>query len=134
MTTPPPAWATEPALLFEWAARLSIAHHIPGRIRLKLGLDGLDLTGLGEGLRRFTAALTACPGVIQLQVNLLARSCTLLYDTKVIAPSTWTAFIAGQQTEPVQWLIDAIAAAARAHTDAAQPTRGERNKASCIPS
>jgi len=122
MTTSLPAWAAEPSLLFAWAARLSIAHHIPGRIRLKLGLDGLDLTGLGDGIRSFTAALSVCPGVLQLQVNLLARSCTLLYDTKVIAPSTWTAFIAGQSTQPVHQLIDAIAAAARANADAAQPT------------
>jgi hypothetical protein len=108
-------WVGNPALLLDWTSRLSVAHHIPGRIRLKLRTDGIDLSGLGDGVRAFTAALGACPAIGQVQVNLLARSCTITYDTRDLAPSTWSDLINGQDTAPVRDLIEAIAAAARAN-------------------
>jgi len=118
MSSSATAWVANPSQLFEWTSRLSIAHHIPGRIRLKLRIEGLDLSGLGDGIRAFTNALTACPGIGQVQVNLLARSCTITYDTQNLTPSTWTDLINGQKTKPVQHLIEAIAAAARSDGEA----------------
>lgn len=109
------AWVGNPALLLDWTSRLSIAHHIPGRIRLKLRTDGIDLSGLGDGVRAFTAALGACAPIDQVQVNLLARSCTITYNARDLAPSTWSDLIDGQDTAPVRDLIEAIAAAARAN-------------------
>ena len=71
---------------------LSIAHHIPGRVRLKLekpqeaqefGLSINDAT-------RFAEALRKAKGIRSTSLNTIALSCTVNYDTNVIPVETWT--------------------------------------------
>lgn len=84
--TPQEIWQT----LVSLAPTIGIAHHVPGRIRLKLSPGAALPKGLalppGEALR---AAFLNIPGVNGLRLNLLARSCTIEYDPQRIAPDAW---------------------------------------------
>ncbi|GHT89833.1 hypothetical protein AGMMS49545_01270 [Betaproteobacteria bacterium] len=72
-------------------AEVSIAHHIPGRVRLKLaGVPAPLRTQFSpDMLARFFSGLAEIPGILQVKLNALAKSCTLEYDTNTIAESAW---------------------------------------------
>lgn len=62
-----------------------IAHHIPGRIRLKISLEGLEAVN---------GTLTAdnpiqIPGILSTRVNRFARSIIIDYDDKRIPYDLW---------------------------------------------
>jgi hypothetical protein len=84
-------------------ARVRIAHHIPGRIRLKLtGMAGAagvnligDLTGAREMLARFSAALGDTPGIRAVRLNPMARSCTVEYDVHALPDKAWNELFSG---------------------------------------
>jgi hypothetical protein len=83
-------------------ACVEIAHHIPGRIRLRLALDALSGTfaapdkALLAHARNFQDALGRTPGVRAIRVNLVARSCTVEYDHRVIPVKAWSDLIQGE--------------------------------------
>lgn len=79
-----------------------IAHHIPGRIRLRLSvtdpLPHLNSEGqaLIERAKGFKDVLDNVSGVRSIRVNLMARSCTVEYDHRVIPFKAWPDFIEGR--------------------------------------
>ena len=110
-----PAWVDDPASLLRHATRLCLAHHLPGRVRLKLVDGGADAPPLAE-IQTFLAALKSCPGIASAEINLLARSCLVLYDTKVIRPSAWSDLVEGRDSPELLALLRAVAAQARGTT------------------
>lgn len=79
---------------------LGIAHHIPGRIRLRLGAELLDRTrerrlDPGETLAR----LSLLPGVTGTRLNLQAASLVVEYDPGRIVPDWWETLILGDDDE-----------------------------------
>lgn len=75
---------------------VSIAHHIPGRIRLKLALQELALdSGARARVAAFQSLLDAMPGIQSIRLNLMARSCTVAYDTACIPAQAWADFLSG---------------------------------------
>ncbi|MDR3054992.1 MAG: hypothetical protein LBU53_06260 [Zoogloeaceae bacterium] len=72
-------------------AEVSIAHHIPGRVRLKLADVPAPLRARfsPDILARFFAGLAEIPGIQQVKLNALAKSCTLEYDPRLLADSAW---------------------------------------------
>ncbi|EIC30061.1 HMA2 domain-containing protein [Methylomicrobium album] len=79
--------------------RVNIAHHIRGRIRLRLQaypkelpLPDPDDTG------QFQALIEQTPGVRSVRINPLARSCLIEYDPQVIPDQAWKDFIAGDSS------------------------------------
>ena len=66
-----------------------IAHHIRGRIRLKLASHSVSIDVPRAQAREFQGLLDRIPGVASVQVNLLARSCTVHYDPAVIPERAW---------------------------------------------
>lgn len=79
--------------------RVRIAHHIEGRIRLRV--DDPELVAHVPGraqLARVQAVLERTPGVRSLRVNLMARSCTLEYDHEVIPFAAWGDLIGRRDT------------------------------------
>lgn len=94
-----------------FAPHARIVHHLAGRIRLKLGdaarLPG-ELTDLSPEIVR--TALESIPGVHTVRFNLLARSCTVEYDPKVIPHDAFPDLIACRDTPAAQGLVDALRA------------------------
>lgn len=91
-----------------YAAWLRIAHHIPGRIRLKLAGE----SGLGDVLaevKQFVATASTAPGIRSVSLNLLARSCLVEYDPAEIAPIAWTDLIAGTRSDAALALTQRLA-------------------------
>lgn len=98
-----------------FAAYLRIAHHIAGRVRLKLAdgaLDAPQVRALDH--KRLKAAFAGMPGVRDMQVNLLARSCTVAYDNTSIPDTAWPDLLAGRRTPAAATLLDLLATAATA--------------------
>ena len=70
------------------ARHADIAHHIPGRIRLKVRLSGVELVQQTDG----ESLLRCLPGVLNVKIKALARSAVIEYDPKLIPPSLWEDF------------------------------------------
>lgn len=89
---------------------LQIVHHIPGRIRVKLcasALAGQQAQWLAQAqsIQRFLEAL---PGILAIKPNLLALSCVVEYDHRVLSKALWEALLRGEATEQVLGLLDEL--------------------------
>lgn len=92
-------------------AGFAIVHHVPGRLRLRLGADlfhraqarGLDPTGL---LSRFSALL---PGVTGSRLNPAAASLVIDYDPARLSPLWWETLILGDDDDALAALVAALA-------------------------
>ena len=79
--------------LIEVAGQTAIAHHVPGRIRLKVKLSGLLLAQDLEAedlMKYFT-------GILDARTNAAARSIVISYDTGLIAPHLWERLVNGKK-------------------------------------
>lgn len=94
--------------LWRFARRARIAHHIPGRVRLKL--DG-DFEGASSDIRRFIDAASKATGIRSVSVNPLARSCVVEYDPAQITPSTWQDVVDGTRSPHAEHLLLSLAQA-----------------------
>lgn len=103
---------TPHALLGELTGRLRIAHHLPGRVRLKLDveLSATQERAIGDA-RQLLGALGDIPGIRAVNLNLLARSCTVEYDPARIPPAAWEQLVAGTTGDAGATLRTALAAA-----------------------
>lgn len=89
---------------------LKIAHHIPGRIRLKLDLlQFMKLEAVAtEDAKLFQHALDNIPGIHSISMNLLAFSCVIEYNTQVIPQDAWHDLLNGAKTTAADTLIDIL--------------------------
>ena len=89
---------------------VQIAHHIPGRIRLRLALnDQLPaLNGKDQSLiaqsTNFKDVLDNIPGIRSIRLNPVARSCTVEYDYKLIPFNAWQDFLGGVSSDDARIL------------------------------
>ncbi|TJZ79184.1 cation transporter [Chitiniphilus eburneus] len=112
--------ATE--LFTRFAASVQIAHHIPGRIRLKLApvtLDDAERSTLAQA-KGFQRVLDDIPGIRGIRLNPLARSCTVDYDASVIPPSAWGDLLEGVNS-PAAGVLMTIIVDRYAEATRAQP-------------
>jgi hypothetical protein len=82
--------------LQRFAACVEIAHHVPGRIRLRL-LPGAPARA--DALSDQAGALGSLPGIRSIRINALARSCTIEYDPLAIPFQAWPDFLGNVQSE-----------------------------------
>ena len=76
---------------------LEIAHHIPGRIRLKISFSGIEsLQGVD-----LESHVNQIPGILNVRVNALALSAIVEYDPECLDPELWEA-LAGLKDQPEQ--------------------------------
>ncbi len=96
---------------FWWriAAMLRVAHHVPGRIRLKLADNVVPtLSVAAERMSTFQNVAAKSPGIRSTKVNPLARSCVVEYDPEIISPSAWDDVVEGRRTEAAGNLIQML--------------------------
>ena len=72
-------------VLLALAPHTTIAHHLPGRIRLKVSLSGvgsLQKTDLGNLVKQI-------PGILNVRINPAALSAIVEYDPRRLDPELW---------------------------------------------
>lgn len=86
----------DPASLRRLTALLRIAHHIPGRVRLKLNVaaasEVAEIIALARNIGR---SFQNAPGIRSVSVNPAALSCVVEYDPGRIPPAEWEALVKG---------------------------------------
>lgn len=83
---------------------VTIAHHVPGRIRLKLGMAAV--TKLPEAdPAPFVDLFKRIRGIGLTRINRAALSVVVEYDPNVIAPSTWSRLLEGDVAEVTEILV-----------------------------
>lgn len=89
---------------FELRKMISIAHHIPGRIRLKFD-PAIAFHPAARALKNLSADFKSKDtGVTNARLNLPARSLVLDYDQSRIAPKTLDDFLTSDNTALVEQL------------------------------
>ena len=73
---------------------LVIVHHLPGRIRLRLGA-ALWGTAAGMDRARFKTLLDGLEGIRDVRVNVAVASVVVEYDPKQISPDDWETLVLG---------------------------------------
>lgn len=92
MTAP----AFDPAAMRRLTALLRIAHHIPGRVRLKLNVAAVgEMTEIIAVAKNFGRSFENAPGIRSVSVNPAALSCVVEYDPGRIPPAEWEALVKG---------------------------------------
>jgi len=76
---------------------LSIVHHLPGRIRLRLGA-ALWSAAAGADRERFKTLLDGLEGIRDVRVNVAVASVVVEYDPKKISPDDWETLVCGDAT------------------------------------
>lgn len=79
---------------------LLIAHHVKGRLRLRLHPEGLN-AALPESVRLLQDWLKAQAGIMSLRLNKAALSIVIDYDPVQIPPTDWTRLLEGDEDEAV---------------------------------
>jgi hypothetical protein len=82
-----------PALL-ALREHLSIVHHLPGRIRLRLGVALWGAAARFER-ERFQDLLDGLQGIRQVRVNPAVASVVIEYDPGLVPPANWDTLIVG---------------------------------------
>ena len=91
---------------------LAIAHHIPGRIRLRLkGAALLQAGSIDTGA--LEQLLSAIDGIGEIRLNAAAGSVVIGYRIKRIPPETWGKLLQGPDEEALETLRGLLAAAGK---------------------
>lgn len=106
MTTP---FLPDPDALRRLTTCLRVAHHLPGRLRLKLDTPLNDAPpAMIADARQLKQAIENTPGVRTVSLNVLARSCTVEYDPAHIPPAAWEHLVAGVASREAGLLLNLL--------------------------
>lgn len=98
------------ATLLRVAGSLQIAHHIPGRVRFKLDVPVSQLrASVIDDAKQLKQAIQNIPGVRAVNLNAMARSCTVEYDHAYISPVAWEHVAAGTASPQADALFKLLA-------------------------
>lgn len=109
MPSPLPATPPHPDITALLAARryCRIAHHVPGRLRLRF--DPLGLTAaLGGRLAALDAALARVAGIERTELNVTACSLVIHYDTRRLEAASWDRLLTGSEAAAIAVLEAAL--------------------------
>ena len=85
---------------------IKIAHHVPGRIRLKLMLSALKLPSIDPMI--LESFQYEAEGIKDVRINRTAGSATITYDTQTIPLESWETIINGEPELAEQTLLALI--------------------------
>ena len=83
----------------ELRKHLRIAHHIPGRIRLRINATAFRAAAAQLDRKVMDRILGAVDGISDLRVNAAAGSITISYLPRRLEPTTWEALLQGPADE-----------------------------------
>ncbi|WP_154724351.1 HMA2 domain-containing protein [Thiothrix nivea] len=86
------------AALLRLRQHLSIVHHIPGRIRLRLGM-ALWHSGAQLDRSQLQRLLDGLEGIRDVRLNPAVASVTIEYNPKQVSPDDWETLIHGDSTD-----------------------------------
>lgn len=75
-------------------AHAAVVHHVPGRVRLRLGPGFLSALGVDAGVA-VDRLSRLNPGVLAVRVNATAASVTVHYDPRRLPPASWETLLQG---------------------------------------
>lgn len=82
---------------------LNLVHHVPGRLRLRIGA-GIFATLGGDRREALGEALQAVDGIDRVEVNARAASVTVHYDPRRLSPGAWETLLEGSDEEALALL------------------------------
>jgi len=94
---------------------LGIVHHVPGRIRLRLGpviwdwAQGLGLDSTKASAWLSEAGLGAVTGVRGARLNAAAASLVIEYDPQRLDPAWWETLVLGEDEEALTLVLGLLA-------------------------
>lgn len=104
--------ASASAVLVAARGHIRIAHHIPGRIRLKF--DALPLfAALNGRFDTLRATFENLRGIAGFDVNQAAGSVVITYEPSVLAPSRWDRLLTADARSAIDELADLLKSADR---------------------
>jgi hypothetical protein len=74
---------------------LHIAHHVPGRVRLKISLSALQDVSRADA-EKVLRLLESAHGIENVRLNAAARSVVITYERARIAPEDWEVLVHGE--------------------------------------
>lgn len=81
---------------------LKIAHHVPGRIRVRLQLSALPkLASLGLDEEILDQLPAHMKGIVDVRVNKPAGTAVINYRPEILAPSIWNVLLEGDDESVV---------------------------------
>lgn len=89
---------------------LHVAHHIPGRIRIKLKSDAFTVAidGALQRAQEFQRLVETLPGIRSVRPNLVALSCVVEYDQEQLSHEMWEQLLSGEDSEAVRSVLDRL--------------------------
>lgn len=104
---------------------LAIIHHVPGRVRLRLGVGLLALVGGAgrAGAAELTELLQAVDGIEGVEVNGRAASVTITYDPRRLPSATWETLLEGDDHEAAA-LLESLVPALNTHHQTEEGANG----------
>lgn len=93
----------DPNLFLRLREHIRIAHHIPGRIRLRIGVQAVDaVKGIDDDL--VDRVLATIRGIDDVRVNAMAGSAVITYQPEKIRPDWWETLLHGEDQASVDLL------------------------------
>ncbi|OPX40024.1 MAG: hypothetical protein B1H13_08475 [Desulfobacteraceae bacterium 4484_190.3] len=92
-------------ILTQLRRHLSMAHHVPGRIRIKFNSSLSDYPQATEILNSFKSL----PGIKNVRINFLGRSFVIEYDRKRIHPDLLQEFFTTEDFSQAQTIAGELA-------------------------
>lgn len=108
-----PVAPSDASLILAARQHCRIAHHVPGRIRLRfdpLGLAGV-LRALGNRAAALETTLRRVRGIRATEMNLAACSLTVQYDPALLPPQSWERLLTGPAAAASALLAELLPAA-----------------------
>lgn len=99
---------TDRDLFLQLRRLVDVAHHVPGRIRVKASLSlARDYDDVDPRLIQRIAGELA--GIEDIRVNAMAGSVVINYDAEVIKPTWWDTLISGEESRAAALLETLLA-------------------------
>lgn len=115
-----PDFAAQVELLLAMRRHLHIAHHIPGRLRLRADAGLLELARQWHGQPvQLDAAVRIIDGFRSARINRVAASAVIEYDPSRVPPAAWHQLLEGDDEQALSVL--------RVHVPELDPQCGRRS-------